>query len=106
METPKSLEYCENINFLRKDIESFERKIENYKELQQDLLKMERARTHYDLWQKAKLVYKNIQTLIDHTKNNIECRKKSMKWAEKQYALEVLSEKLNEDVAKKIVGFI
>jgi hypothetical protein len=106
METQKSKTHEVYINSIKEDIKHFERKIENYKELQEDFLKMERARTQHDLWQKAKLVYKNIQTLIDHTKSNIECRRRSMKWSEKQYTLEVISERLNDDVGHLIMDFV
>jgi hypothetical protein len=81
-------------------------KIEKYKEFQRDFLKLERAQNIHSLSQKAKLVYKNIQTLIEHEKGRSVCTQKSIEWTKKQYALEVLSERLNEDVAKKVMEFI
>jgi hypothetical protein len=106
METPKSLEREEYFNGLEGDLVRHKKKIEKYKEFQRDFLKLERARNYHDLWTKSKLVYRNIQTLIEHEEKLSKGTQRQIEYAKKLYAVEVLSERLNEDVAKKIVGFI
>jgi hypothetical protein len=106
METPKSLEHLEYFNYLEDDLVRHKKKIEKYKEFQRDFLKLEKAQNIHSLCQKAKLVYKNIQTLIELEKGRSICTQKQIEYAKKLYASEVLSERLNEDVAKKIGEFI
>ena len=106
METEKAkvllLASKSNKKFIKNNVE----KIEGYRKLQEQFLEVEGVVSSRKLYGKSKLPYRNLQNCIDEKDEYIKILKKNREYLGKKYALEVLSERLNDDVGHLILDFV
>ena len=106
METEKAKKYLSASKSNKDLIENKIEQIEGYRKLQEQFLEVEGVVSSRQLDGKSKLPYRNLQNCIDEKDESIKLVKKHRIDLGKKYALEVLSERLNDDVGHLILDFV